>query len=401
MRTTVGLACLCWLTSFAFAGITPPDPPAHTIDPTLAASDTSPPSTPVITAVTLEQYDDPPSNARCTLSSTLTIELAPMSDDHSAADKLGYEISLVSGALPKGLTLPTGPVRPSEFGSYNPPRLTWAFGRSNQTVAFSLAVKSVDEAGNRSALSGAVEETGTATGCRVGGGGARSGGTTLLVLVALFFVGRRVSRRKLALSASAAIIGFALPAAATVYMPPPEAHPIDTAKQATDSVAPSAPVITEVTLRQAHGGGNGISCGPSSSLTIALAAETDNTSPADKLGYEIELVSGTLPTGITLPTGPVRANDSFDPPKLVWLFGESNQDVTFSLRVTAVDEAGNRSTASAAVEEIGHATGCSVGGASAASSGTTALLFVAALAIVRRRRGAPARVRVASRASRI
>lgn len=398
MRTTVGLASLWLLTSIASAGITPPDPPAHSIDPTLATTDTSPPSTPVITAVTLEQYDDPPSNARCTLSSTLTIELAAMSDDHSAADKLGYEISLVSGALPKGLTLPTGPVRPSEFGSYNPPRLTWAFGRSNQTVAFTLAVKAVDEAGNRSALSAPVDETGTATGCNVVGGGASGGsGMALLVIAALLWARRRGTSLR-SLLAGAAVLGVALPASATVNMQPPPTHTIDTTKQATDTVAPSAPVITEVTLQQAHGGGNGISCGPSSSLTISLGAVTDNASPADKLGYEIELVSGKLPSGVTLPTGPVRANDSFDPPKLVWRFGESNQDVTFSLRVTAVDEAGNRSSASAAVEETGQATGCRVGGDASASGGATALLFVAALAIARRRE--VARVRVMPRASR-
>lgn len=415
MRMTVGLASLCLLTSLttaagiANAGITPPDPPAHTIDPTLAATDTAPPSAPVITAVTLEQYDDPPSNARCTLSSTLTIELAPMTDDHSAADKLGYEISLVSGTLPKGLSLPTGPVRPSEFGSYNPPRLTWAFGRSNQTVTFALAVTAVDEAGNRSVRSAPVEETGTATGCSVGGVGnggraaSTSGGTALLLVVALAFARRRGSRSRTAALASALLLAcVALPAHATVYVPPPEAHAIDTTKQATDTTAPSAPVITELTLAQAHGGGNGVSCGPSSSLTIVLASETDNASAADKLGYEIELVAGKLPTGITLPTGPVRANQSSNPPKLLWVFGESNEDVTFSLRVTAVDEAGNRSSASAAVEETGHATGCSVGGSggnNTASGGATLLLFVAALAIARRQK--LARVRARTRLSRI
>lgn len=191
MRILCGVLAFSLVTSAAIAGVVPPDPPVHTIDTALAAADQTPPSNPVITAVTLEQYDDAPSNARCSASSTLTIELAPMSDDHSDVQHLGYEIRVVSGALPKGLQLPTAAVRPSEFGSYNPPRLTWAFGRSNETVSFALAVTAVDEAGNRSAQSAAVEETGTATGCNTSTTTRGSLASLLLVFGAVAFVARR------------------------------------------------------------------------------------------------------------------------------------------------------------------------------------------------------------------
>lgn len=171
-------------------------------------------------------------------------------------------------------------------------------------------------------------------------------------------------------------------------VPPPDAHTIDTALADTDRVAPSVPVLREVTLSQDHGSPRGDSCGDLSSLSISLAAPaTDDVTPADRMGYRFEVTDGVLPAGLTLPTGPVRAERATT---FVYVYGESNADVRFTLRVYAVDEAGNESAAPASMTVVGHhEAGCSATGRSPSAISILGALGVLGV-VGRRRRGAPA-----------
>lgn len=184
---------------------------------------------------------------------------------------------------------------------------------------------------------------------------------------------------------------LATPARACSLAPGPTQHEIDATLAATDKQGPSKPVIRTVTLRQDHDSPPGDSCGDLSFLTIELDPVTDDHSPANKLGYEIEVVSGKLPRALSLPAYAVRPPVEYGDathPVLSFVFGESNQDVRFSLRVTAVDEAGNRSDASVAVEETG-AAGCATTGnapISGGSIGGALLVWGATLALLRRRK---------------
>jgi hypothetical protein len=177
---------------------------------------------------------------------------------------------------------------------------------------------------------------------------------------------------------------FAAPRAlACSLVPEPEAHTVDTALKATDTTPPARPTITLLQVIQDHDSPPGDSCGDVSSLSLELSA-TDDQSPMDKLGFELEVVGGALPKGLVLPTEAVRTT-SYNANRLTWTFGESNQDFSFALRVTAIDEAGNRSTPSDVVLEEGEheLAGCSAAGptppAEAAGAMVTALLVAGIL----------------------
>lgn len=159
-----------------------PGPTPHTIDASLAAQDTTPPSTPVVTQVRLVQDHDSPPGDSCGDLSSLVIDLAPVTDNLSTADKIGYEINVVEGRLPRALTLPVAAVRPGPYSSMSPPSLIFVFGASNENVDFKLSVTAIDEAGNRSAASLPMQEIGRA-GCNASGSSANPSSLSLLLLV--------------------------------------------------------------------------------------------------------------------------------------------------------------------------------------------------------------------------
>lgn len=186
---------------------------------------------------------------------------------------------------------------------------------------------------------------------------------------------------------------LATPARACSLAPGPTKHEIDASLAATDKQPPSKPVIRSVTLTQDHDSPPGDSCGDLSFFSIELDPVTDDHSPADKIGYEIEVVSGKLPKALSLPAYAVRPPNEYSNathPVLSFVFGESNEDVRFSVRVTAIDEAGNRSDASSALEETGdkELPGCAATGGpiSGGSVGGALLVWGATLALLRRRK---------------
>jgi hypothetical protein len=76
------------------------------------------------------------------------------------------------------------------------------------------------------------------------------------------------------------------------------------------------------------------------SIELQIRAEDDQT-PADKMGYQIELIAGALPSGLTLPTQAVRALGGAV--YLAWADGSTDdqESLSFSLSIRAVDLAGN------------------------------------------------------------
>ncbi len=177
-----------------------------------------------------------------------------------------------------------------------------------------------------------------------------------------------------------------------------------TVDPAVDPVAPTldGDVSVEV-LRGRFLGGDSCSDLGFVDLSFAPAVDeqelpTDDEVRADEwpgLGYQLSLVAGSLPEGLSLGEGPVHARRDGDAAalSLVWVDGADagQEPVDFTLALTAVDGAGNESEP---VEfSVADAGGCSTTG----GHPTAALLGVGVgLGLLRRaghgRTGAPTRV---------
>jgi hypothetical protein len=128
----------------------------------------------------------------------------------------------------------------------------------------------------------------------------------------------------------------------------PTPHTLDPAAQATDTTPPEGPTAAVTSIRRGKGADTDFaSCSQSASscddlgwIALQLGAQDDQT-PADKLGYQIELIAGQPPSGLNLPTGAVRAMGGMV--YLNWNDGASDdqESISFSLAVRAVDLAGN------------------------------------------------------------
>jgi hypothetical protein len=109
-----------------------------------------------------------------------------------------------------------------------------------------------------------------------------------------------------ALTALALAFGITAPAPADACtLVPIEDHELDAA-HAGDTVAPSAVMASALVERQDTDQGCGAQskCGGGAWITIAVAA-TDNATAVDKLGYELRIINGEPPDGLTIPTNPV------------------------------------------------------------------------------------------------
>ena len=75
---------------------------------------------------------------------------AQATDDMTPPAKIGYRLSLESGALPPGLTLPADPIEPGEPSDQL--LLYWSDGgqRDQEPFAFTVRIVAVDLAGNES-----------------------------------------------------------------------------------------------------------------------------------------------------------------------------------------------------------------------------------------------------------
>jgi hypothetical protein len=130
-------------------------------------------------------------------------------------------------------------------------------------------------------------------------------------------------------------------------------------------------------------------CPDSGYLTLRVA-ETDDTTPSGDMGVIVELESGTAPEGLSLPAGAVALGFQGQV-NLGWDDGatDDQEPLHFTLRLTAIDKAGNRSSpVSVPVSDPGGDGGCQIGriGRSFASSWLTPVLVAIALAWVFRGR---------------
>ncbi len=175
---------------------------------------------------------------------------------------------------------------------------------------------------------------------------------------------------------------------ATVYE-----HEID--ENDPDAVAPGAVSLVAVDVKELGGEGG---CGSQSSCdglgTIHILVEADDdATPPESMGFTIELVSGSLPSGLILPDGPVRGWDRGDG-NVDLVFGWSPEladSMDFVVRISAVDRAGNvgDSTDIPVVFEAEGESGCAAGGLPGPWSGAVWLVAaLAALFILRARRSA-------------
>ncbi len=154
---------------------------AHVVDPTLAATDTTPPSEVAITGLSVVQQDDLIDRNGCSAFGTLGIDVTAI-DDQSTADHLGYEFEIVTGALPDPINLPEYALRPGPFE----PEFLVFFGQSNQDFAAELRVTAIDEAGNRSAPSAPRRVAGTRHGCSTTATSFSTDAVTTAALLVLF-----------------------------------------------------------------------------------------------------------------------------------------------------------------------------------------------------------------------
>jgi MYXO-CTERM domain-containing protein len=189
-----------------------------------------------------------------------------------------------------------------------------------------------------------------------------------------------------ALGALVLIVALASERADACELPAPVLHEVEPAEQEVDENAPGRALITGVTVSRGRGAGLGCggvtSCDDLGIITVEIAAPSDDRTPDGELGYRLGISAGQLPEGLTLPVDLIKAREGVI--DLVWVDGATDAQDTFAfdLSVAAVDLAGNFGPFSAPIRvEHGGQLGCGQG----ASAGPVGLLFVALLALRRRR----------------
>ena len=167
----------------------------------------------------------------------------------------------------------------------------------------------------------------------------------------------------------------------------PTPHVIDPSMQATDQAPPTLPPLPNARVTRGNptvGCGSRSTCDDIGTIGIAVGA-TDDVTPAERIGYRLTLESGALPSSLTLPT------DAVEPMSgelvLVWddIADGRIEDFNFTLRITAVDLAGNESDPQLLPISTGTGTACAVAGAPT-SGGELAAFVASALALAMRRR---------------
>jgi uncharacterized protein (TIGR03382 family) len=174
----------------------------------------------------------------------------------------------------------------------------------------------------------------------------------------------------------AALVDAPRPAAACSLIGNGE-HQLDTA-YANDTVAPSAVTASAAVHRSADdtGCGGASSCGDLASVSIDVAA-TDDAAPADMLGYQLRVVGGQPPAGLTIPTEAVMSYGGGD---LYFYFEYGDRSgFNFALEIRAVDLNGNLGPPTTiTIGEDQATSGCSTSHGSTLGAVLLALLAVLA-----------------------
>jgi len=127
----------------------------------------------------------------------------------------------------------------------------------------------------------------------------------------------------------------------------PSPYMVDPSMQATDQVPPTLPPLSVASLQRgkAQEGCSSNSCEGVGTLAIAGAA-TDDITPDYGIGYRFSLVAGALPPYFSiLLDQPSQATVSEGKLWLNWDDGatDDQETIDFTLRVIAIDKAGNES----------------------------------------------------------
>ena len=173
----------------------------------------------------------------------------------------------------------------------------------------------------------------------------------------------------------------------------PQPHIVDPAMQASDQVPPALPVplparIKRGELAQQTGCGAQVSSCDDLGIIYITAQATDDMTPPEKIGYRLSLESGMLPSGLTLPPDAIEPGEPSDQLLLYWSDGADQPPFAFTIRLVAIDLAGNESPPQfmlIADEQAGHAA-CAVGRGRVSRPWLAGIAAVAVLLATRRRR---------------
>ncbi len=119
----------------------------HTYDPAEVDRDTDPPKPPGNVRVASIKRGVGPDITGVTTScddmGTLAIGFVPASDLGTPADKMGYELTLVEGSLPAGMTLPGEPVR--QLPSASRLLFVWVDGATDEQEPIDFGLEMVED----------------------------------------------------------------------------------------------------------------------------------------------------------------------------------------------------------------------------------------------------------------
>jgi hypothetical protein len=169
---------------------------------------------------------------------------------------------------------------------------------------------------------------------------------------------------------------------------------VDKSLQAVDHTPPQLPAIPPPVITRGHGPENE-GCGGGSTTTscddigeIALTVMgSDDVTPAAHLGYSFSLEDGTLPEGFTLPLAPVEPQSATSI-MLSWVDGalDGQDSIAFTLRIVAVDGAGNESAPRLVRIQNGSSGACRVAPRGRPRGAVVLVAAAAAVLAARRRR---------------
>jgi MYXO-CTERM domain-containing protein len=173
----------------------------------------------------------------------------------------------------------------------------------------------------------------------------------------------------------------------------PQPHIVDPALQASDQTPPTLPTPLPARVKrgdppQQTGCGSQVSsCDDLGIIYITAQATDDMTAPA-KIGYRLSLESGMLPPGLNLPPDAIEPGEPSDQLVLYWSDGADQPPFAFTIRIVAIDLAGNESPPQLlliADEPSGHAA-CAVARGGVSRPWLAGIAALAGLLATRRRR---------------
>jgi hypothetical protein len=168
----------------------------------------------------------------------------------------------------------------------------------------------------------------------------------------------------------------------------PIVHQVDPSLQASDQVPPVLPasIPFQVYRGTQSGACSGSSCDGIGVISIAADA-TDNTTPPERIGYRLSLATGTLPSGLILSPDAIEPPGSDARLELLWdsRVGGGDEPIDFTLRVVAIDSAGNQSGPETVHVQDDPGGGCAIARGGAGRR-PLAWLALAALLLAARRR---------------